>query len=128
MQQERSKKSLKPGMNSITKNFFVSVEDLSKLIETCAKSGVSEFAFGELKIQFGRTPAPGPAIPDQAPENVILEQKQVEESALLKEEILTKEEQIAELLISDPLSAEELMAEGVLEEDSEDQEGLGDDE
>lgn len=53
------------------------------------------------------TPAPGPATP--VPENVIQAQKQEEEQALLAEEIRTKDQQLAELLLTDPAAYEKML-------------------
>jgi hypothetical protein len=69
--------------------------------------------------------APGPAIPDSAPEEVTREQQAIEKLALEKEEILTREGQIAELLLTDPAEAERLMEIGDLVPAQEESDGPG---
>ena len=94
---------------------LLSGDEICKIIEACAKRKVAELEFGALKLKFGpftaqrTTPAPGPAIPAPVPENILQEQTKAQEEALLVEEIKTREEQIAELIITNPLAAEELM-------------------
>lgn len=104
---------------------LLSGTEICKIIEACARRKVAKLEFGPLKLEFQppvehRPPlAPGPASPVLEPENVIREkQAQEHERALEAEEIRTREEQIAELQITDPLAAEELMQ---LEDDK----GLG---
>lgn len=106
---------------SATKN-FPSAEEVCKIVDICARNRVAKLKFGPLLVVFdppewiSHTPAPGPATPVQAPENVILEQQNEEKRSLEEEEINLREQQIAELLVSDPLKAEELMEQGDLVE------------
>lgn len=98
---------------------FLSGEEICKIIGVCSKNGVSEFTYDTLYFTFGSKSAPCPAPQVSIPENIILEQQKIEEkTALLQEEIKTKEEQVAELMVADPYLAEKLMAEGELEVDS----------
>lgn len=96
----------------MTDTNFPSVQDLCKLILTCRKYGVSHIKYGSAEINFSGS-APGPAQP--APQKVIEEQSHIQKEVLAKEELSTREDQIAELLITDPLLAEELMEMGELE-------------
>lgn len=100
---------------------FLSGEEICKIIEVCSKRGVSQLKLGPLSLDFQafqptrqKPVAPGPAIPDSAPEAVLQEQKAIETQALEREEILTREEQVAELLLTDPAEAERLMELGDL--------------
>lgn len=100
---------------------FISGAEICKIIESCAKKGVLELKYGPLHLKFaGKTQestARGPKIPtESAPENIIQAQNKEQEEALFREELKTRDEQIAELIVTDPLLAEELMAEGELEE------------
>lgn len=92
---------------------FISCEEVCKIIEVAAKRGVAELKFGVLELKFGpalsKPTAPGPTIPAFRSENVLQEQQIEHEKAILSEEIRTREEQVAELMISDPLAAEEMM-------------------
>lgn len=123
MQKEKSNKNLKTGthyMTEIEKN-FLSGKEICTIIETCAKKGVGEFSYGPLSFNFGNRLAPQPARNGpQKPENVIQEQQNIEKETLLTEELRTKDDQIAELMITNPLLAEELMIEGELEDSDED--------
>ena len=98
---------------------FLSGKEICTIIDICAKKGVGEFVYGPLSFKFGPKLAPQPArTGPSVPENVIQEQISIEKDALLSEELQTKEEQIAELMISNPLLAEELMIGGDLESNS----------
>lgn len=104
---------------AVEKN-FLSGKEICTIIETCAKKGVEEFAYGPLSFNFSAKTASQPARSGtSSPEHVLQEQINIEKDVLLSEELQTKEEQIAELMISNPLLAEELMAEGELEANSE---------
>lgn len=105
-------------------NPFLSAQDICTIVETCAKRRVAKLQFGALLVEFnpeaGSRPshqAPGPAKPE-ASEEVIREQKTAEEAALTEEEIVTREEQIAELWLTDPLRAEEMLESGDLQPDT----------
>lgn len=106
------KKSSPTGMRVMAKENFISGEEICKIIQIAAKSGVTKMQFGPLALEFGNPPkksAPGPAQPE-VPENVSQEQQHEEEKALLNEELKTKEEQFSELWITNPLEAEKLLA------------------
>ena len=97
---------------------FLSGEEICKIIGVCSKHGVSQFTYGPLSFTFGVTLAAEPTKFGQStPEKVIQEQQNEEKTAILHEEIQTKEEQVAELMVTDPYLAEKLMAEGELEPD-----------
>lgn len=125
MQKEKLSKNLRNGTNSLgekEKN-FLSGDEICSIIEVCAKRGVGEFVYGPLSFNFGTKKDTQPARNGaQLPENVIQEQQKIEETTLLSEELRTKEEQIAELLITDPLYAEELIVSGELDQVSEEDE------
>jgi hypothetical protein len=111
---------------------FLSGDEICKIIEVCSKRGVSQLKLGPLSLDFQafqptrqKPVAPGPAIPDSAPEEVTREQQAIEKLALEKEEILTREGQIAELLLTDPAEAERLMEIGDLVPAQEESDGPG---
>lgn len=91
-------------------------EGICKILDACSRNGVALLKFGALEVHFGaeRTflehmVAPGPEIPGKSPENVIQAQKTVEKLTIEEQEILAREQQIAELMIEDPALAEQLM-------------------
>lgn len=106
---------------------FPKAEDICKIISACKDAGVSVFKMGPVEILFGILPAtiPYPQVEHsgapptpgaEVPQNTIRAQQEVQEVLSLEEqEIETKERRIAELLIEDPLQAEELMRDGDLE-------------
>lgn len=98
---------------------FISVEDLCKILESCSKMGVAVLKFRDLEVSFTSPQSIGPSgqkLPEIT-ENVIREQNQSEKSSVFEDEMDLREQQIAELLITDPLRAEELMAQGDLKEE-----------
>lgn len=104
-------------------------EEICAIIDACAKNGVATLKFGDLEIQRGPTAQlsenpepPGSIAPTAHPLNVpvaeMTEKQHAEqnERALLENENALREEQIAELLITDPLAAEKLIAMGELQD------------
>lgn len=103
--------------------------EICAIIEACAKNGVALLKFGNLEIQRGPTAqlsenseAPASLAPPAPLQNIPVaemtdkQHTEQNEKALLQEEFNTREEQIAELLITDPLAAEKLIALGDLED------------
>lgn len=88
------------------------------ILEACAKSGVSELRFGTLTVRFHR---PVEQIvqyaPVIAPAQVSADQAKAAKESLEYDSLVTREDQIAELMITDPAEAEQLIKDGELEED-----------
>lgn len=122
MKSAGSKKNSTSGMNFMDKP-FLSSEEICRIIEVCSKRGVSYFEYGHLSIELTNREAV-PAINSKkiSSGNVLQEQEKIEQTELLAEEIKTREEQIAELMITDPLTAEEMIERGELEESEDDDE------
>lgn len=105
-------------MKSTAKNNLTS-DDICKIIKTCADSGVYKISVDTLSIEFGEY-----KIKD--PENItvpVMTQEQHDEQdseTLVKEELKTKAQQIDMLMIEDPVLAEEMIANGDLENDGSD--------
>ncbi len=100
---------------------FLSAQDICTIVDICARRRVVKLQFGPLLLEFepaankrNPTSAPGPAKPE-ATEEVIRAQTTIENNALESEELRTREDQIAELWITDPLKAEEMLANGELD-------------
>lgn len=101
-----------------TRKDFLSGEEVCKIIETCAKNKVYSLKCGPLELSFSpakELSAPGPTIPASNPEKIIQEQQEEQKKAIEEEELDTREDQIADLLLTDPAKAEELMEQGELE-------------
>ena len=104
---------------------FLNAEDICKILVTAKESGVELFECGPLSVHFGaRESAPAPleaalgAEPPKSalpPAELVQVQQQVEETSLIDEEIRLKEDQVANLLIEDPLAFEEMLAGSELE-------------
>lgn len=110
---------------------FPKADELCRIIATCRRAGVSSLKLGPLEVVFGARSAPplhevtvAPAQAShsevahtpaaQVPEKTIQAQAKIEADSIEEQGIQTREEQIAELLITDPLKAEEMMMEGDL--------------
>ncbi len=97
-------------------------EDVCRILEACAKNGVTEIKLGTLVARFDRpVKAPEQALV-AAPAQVSAEQAKIEEEAHLKNELSFREEQLAELRLTNPKLYEELVASGELTDDDDDSE------
>lgn len=111
----------------------LSAKEICDILAACERHGVSEMQFGDLSVKRGpknpldlgvtasqAAPAPetGAQPTDTDSENAISEAKhdQLNQEALETDELLTREEEIAMLLITDPAKAEEMMRNGELED------------
>lgn len=108
---------------------FPKCEEICKILAACRKAGVSAFKCGALEVTFSRSfesvepggeAAPSPqqnsgATPTpvaQVPEEIIQAQQKAEEASHQEQEIVTREQRYAELVITDPLEAERMMEDG----------------
>lgn len=103
-------------------------EEICAIIEACAKNGVATLKFGDLEIQRGppATRSENPEAPaslaptahSNIPVAEMTDQQHEQQNAnnLVSEELATREAQIAELLVTDPVAAEKLILEGELED------------
>jgi hypothetical protein len=112
---------IKPGQNiSLLKS-----EDVIKIIRECSTTGVSEITYGELHVKFGATvvktqlfhtvgseESPLPTPEDETSAAA----KQIEAESIEIDEIETRSQQIAELILSDPFEFEKQIASGELED------------
>lgn len=104
---------------------LLSSADIVSIIEVSGKSGVSELKFGGLHVKFGKpsddTQQTQALRVEQHPLNppdteISATQRQVAQEALEADELDLRYQQIADLMIEDPLRAEELLRDGQLEE------------
>jgi hypothetical protein len=98
-------------------------KDVCKIIETAHNFGVSTLSFGDLKLEFHKVePKSELAALQPEPSNTPLakqtpeKQKEDEERMLLEANVLAREAELEQLLISDPEKYEELVAQGELED------------
>lgn len=107
--------------------FVLDSEEVCRIIDASARAGVRVLKFGGLYLQMGEPKAVRESLPDSpplaahtpTPATEIAELNHVSQSqdALELDELQEREDQIAELLLTDPLRAEELIRDGELEED-----------
>lgn len=116
----------------------LSSADVCSIIEASAKAGVTELLFRDLHVRFGMPPEnqitgpildltrlsmPGyPVVQQDRAEATVgpLTDKQHEQmgkDSLLQEELRTREDELARLLVEDPVKYEELLRDGDLTDD-----------
>ena len=116
-----STKSLTSGMNlqaddAQSKKTSFTPGEIRRIIKTCVESGVTHFEHNGLKMSFsGNNPEYVANVPRGTKQPKPDHEKQAKE-ALESEELLTKEEQIAMLVLEDPVEFERQLAAGELEE------------
>lgn len=104
----------------------LNVKDVCDIIQKCADCGVGELKFGPLELKFhqisvpvttsGQNPAPHIEEPSQGPEN---DAPTMSPELLKKIEEDIKQDQLAEMLITDPAQFEELIFSGEVVNDDE---------
>lgn len=100
-----------------------SPEGIRVILEACEATGVSELRLGELHVRFGSHTEPTQDAASLHPAKATAEPNhdQINQETLERDELLLREAQIEELLITDPLRAEELMNQGELKDYGDDQ-------
>lgn len=104
-----------------------SAKDLCVIIDACKQGGVRELAVGGLMLKFSSLVTLQPKANDGLVGPDLRDADHVAQSkeALEIDELLTKEEQLAQLMIEDPVEYERQIVAGELEETVED-DGDGD--
>lgn len=102
----------------------MTASEVCLIITASAKAGLSVLKFGDLQIEFARQePEPIGSPPLSEPgaiptaEMVAPLQKVEEQKSTEMDELRLREEQLAELLITDPFAAEEMIRNGDLAEE-----------
>jgi hypothetical protein len=107
-------------MTSRREKVLLNAADVRSIIVTCGESNVAKLKFGDLEVEFApkcEPPAPKPdSLPAPAAEIAAIQEK-VEQSSIECDEIALREEQVAEMMLTNPAQAEELLARGELEDD-----------
>lgn len=100
---------------------FLTAADVIAILDASRKNRVSVLKFAGLEVELSQASQDGTLTgPEAQPAAAMAEpnhEKQTEE-ANLADELQTREDQLAEALLSDPLLAEQLIRDGELTEDS----------
>ena len=101
-------------------------EELCSIIRVCSEAGVTEMELGDMRLAFGKSPKPTekieiplPTVTIPEPVTTLTESQhtQLTEESMLHTELGFKEQEVDELLLTDPLAAEEMMIKGELTAD-----------
>lgn len=106
-----------------TKNNSLTSEEVCFIINTCKDSQVKELKFQDLHIIMA--PEPGckeQIVPSTSKAEILEEQQKIAMDSLRDEEARAKKHQIEMMLIEDPAQAEQMIANGELEDDGEPEE------
>lgn len=103
------KENLKNGTRSMSKSERFTCQDICAILEAGAKSGVSLLQWGDFRAEFGARP---PAQVGHIPSPMVMASPESEKVSLEAQEKLLKQQEVAEMLLRDPVRYEELMAKG----------------
>lgn len=96
------------------------MEEVCRILEVSARSGVRLLKLADLHVEFGEVPEPvSPGALAPAPDGAEPNHERISKEGLEAEELRTREDQIAELVLTDPLAAEEMIRLGELDDDEE---------
>lgn len=98
-------------------------DNIILIIKACAENNVSKFSVDTLAFEFGQPKIKDDVIITEPLTQVVHEK--MDSETLVAEELKTRNEQMQMLLIENPLLAEEMIADGDLEDD-ESESGDGD--
>lgn len=101
----------------------LSSQEVCAILEAGAKNGVSVLKFGDLLVRFGRHATPTTAIPEPATTATVTPETHEAQTkdTLEVEELRLREQELAELQITDPLKYEQMLEDGDLDEESVDE-------
>lgn len=108
---------------NFTEKSLLSFRELCSIIKTCGSNNVAELKFGDLHVRFHQAVVvqqqQPPKVETTHPDTEISDEQreQLENVALVRDEIATKEDQLDQMLIESPSEYERLIAEGDLEDD-----------
>lgn len=100
-----------------------SLEEIQGIITSCGKAGVSVLKYGGLYLRFGTPPNAQPAEPAQVSSDpsaasaaeIAASMEKEGERSLIQSETDLKQDQLAEMLINDPVGAEKLLIDNASE-------------
>lgn len=107
-----------------SENSSLTAGDIGLILKACKATGVTTLKFGDLCVEFGNKPVPShlaeslhlPPLHTIPVTEITEIQKQQSKESLFQSEQALKEDQIAELWITDPYKAEQMLANGELDE------------
>lgn len=111
--------------------------DIALIIKACARHGVATLKFGDLELSFSpqvETTSTRPPLPGDDPVQVLSEahvqppvaeiteyqQSNIAKAALEHDELILREQQFAELVVTDPEAAEQMLVDGELDDADDD--------
>lgn len=114
---KESKTKLNPTTNCLHSENVLSSQDICEIIKTCGESGVVDLEYGNLRISFQARNEPcQDELHYQSPGPVTAIPKVMEEDNLIRpDEMSVKEDELANMIIEDPLQYEALLANKELE-------------
>lgn len=143
MKTTRLKRSLTSG-TKLTRGSSPKIElassDIALIIKACARHGVATLKFGDLSLSFSpqvETPRTEPTFPGEVrpwetgdpvevpsephvqppvTEMTDQERKNIERAAFEQDELTLREQQFAELMVTDPEAAEQMLVDGELDD------------
>lgn len=92
-------------------------DEICKIIEACAKAGVSSLKCGPLELSFGKQTESHHSVQPAVTEITDDQHRKMTEDAITQDEIRLRKDQIEQMLIENPALAEKLVADGDLEDD-----------
>ena len=104
----------------------LSSADICAIIKTCSENGVAQLKFGDLEIHFGKPETlhddrpPAPPNHTRPATEIAATQKQIAKKSLLKDEVSLREDELALMVIENPMEAERLIMAGELNEETTD--------
>lgn len=106
---------------TLTDKILLSSLDICTIIEACAENQVTKLKYGDLYLELGRqtprdtvptqTVSPGTEIPE-------INHDKITQESIETDEVKLREAEIAELMLTDPRRAEEMIENGELEDDT----------
>ncbi len=109
-----------------TESSGLDIGDLRVIVKLCVNFGVKSLKFRGLELEFGvagDVPVPGLKALNKPVKAITADQHELQaKQALLEDELSVREQQIADLQLTNPLAAEEMIANGELDDDSGDDE------
>ena len=114
---EPQKKTLGAHKTSLTSGIKLTAdfdaEAICRIIETSAASRVTKITFNGVEVIFDGHPLHEPESSHTRKE-MDKERKTEEENAILQDELTTREDQLAHMLVENPVEAERLIEQGLL--------------
>ena len=114
---------MKSGMSTIEKR-LLNFKELCSIIKTCGANNVAELKFGDLCVSFHKKVETQQPIESEHKHNTHTDteisdeqREQMGKAALEHDEIMTREDQLDQMLIESPSEYERLIAQGDLEDD-----------